>query len=135
MEGVDQIGYFGGPIKTCLALTGAFGKTNICNNIQPLIDRRGTSSSSSPSPTSLAFVSQPFLNACISMSVCMHVRIDVLCTYVRIYVFVCTYVIMYVCIHRSIINNEASKLRVFSTIESFVESRGFPGNNGGSRRG
>ena len=32
----------GGPIKTCLALIGAFGKTNICNNIQSLIDRRGT---------------------------------------------------------------------------------------------
>ena len=26
----------------CLALIGAFGKTNICNNIQLLIDRRGT---------------------------------------------------------------------------------------------
>ena len=42
MEGVDQIGYFEGPIKKCLALIGAFGKTNICNNIQSLIDRRGT---------------------------------------------------------------------------------------------
>ena len=41
-RGLIKYGYFGGPIKTCLALIGAFGKTNICNNIQSLIDRRGT---------------------------------------------------------------------------------------------